>query len=132
MVWLNNFGYVKLFRTTLKDQIRDYISSLPDEEKATGFDNKALTEQQDRNCQIEKYHRAIKQMCNIERFQVHSKGAINNHIFFAICGFVQLQKLSFSEVINNCYSVQRNLFKDIIASFIGTFMLNMNHLNPEF
>nr|WP_221900740.1 hypothetical protein [Bathymodiolus platifrons methanotrophic gill symbiont] len=53
-------------------------------------------------------------------------------LFSAICGFVQLQKLSFAEVINNCYSVQRNLFKDVIASFIGAFMPNMNHLNPEF
>jgi len=70
-------------------------------------------------------------VCNIERFQVRSKGAINNHVFSAICGFIQLQKLSFVEVINNCYSVQRNLFKDVIASFIGTFMPNMNHLNPE-
>ena len=116
----------------MKDQVRHYISSLPDKEKTTDFDNKAFTEQHDRHWQIEKYHRAIKQVCNIERFQVRSKGAIKNHLFAAICGFVQLQKLSFAEVINNCYSVQRNLFKDVIASFIGTFMPNMNHLNPEF
>lgn len=28
----------------------------------------------------------------------------------AICGYVQLQKLSVTALINNCYSVQRNLF----------------------
>ncbi|GFO76021.1 transposase, IS701 family [Bathymodiolus platifrons methanotrophic gill symbiont] len=132
MVWLKNFGFVKLFRTNLKDQVRHYISSLPDKEKTMVFDNKAFTEQHDRHWQIEQYHRAIKQVCNIERFQVRSKGAIKNHLFAAICGFVQLQKLSFAEVINNCYSVQRNLFKDVIASFIGTFMPKLNHLNPEF
>jgi len=37
MVWLNNFGYVKLFRTTLKDQIHHYISSLPDEKEIADF-----------------------------------------------------------------------------------------------
>ncbi len=132
MVWLKNFGYVKLFRTTLKEQVRHYISSLPDEEKTAVFDKKAFTEQHDRHWQIEQYHRAIKQVCNIERFQVRNKRAINNHIFSPICGFVQLQKLSFADVINNCYSVQRNLFNDVMASFIDTFMPNMNHLNPIF
>ncbi len=48
----------------------------------------------------------------------------------SMCGFGQ--KLSFAEVINNCYSVQRNLFKDVIASFIGAFLPNMSHLNSEF
>jgi len=53
MVWLKNFGYVKLFRTTLKDHIRHYISSLPDKDKTTGFDKKTFTEQHDRHWQIE-------------------------------------------------------------------------------
>ena len=132
VVWLKNFGYAKLFRTQLKDQLRHYISALPSEEQTATFDRNAFAEQHARHWQIEQYHRAIKQVCNIERFQVRSKTAIKNHLFAAICGFVQLQKLSFAAVINNCSSMQRNLFKDVIASFIGTFMPNMAHLNPEF
>ena len=132
LVWLKNFGQVKLFRTQLKDQLRHYISALPSDEQTASFDHKAFSEQHDRHWQIEQYHRAIKQVCNIERFQVRSKGAIKNHLFAAICAFVQLQKLSFATVISNCYGLQRNLFKDVIASFIGTFMPNMTHLNPEF
>lgn len=132
VVWLKNFGYAKLFRTQLKDQLRHYVSALPSDGQTASFDHKAFTEQHDRHWQIEQYHRAIKQVCNIERFQVRSKGAIKNHLFAAICGFVQLQKLSFAAVINNCYSLQRNLFKDVIASFIGTFIPTMAHLNPEF
>jgi hypothetical protein len=132
VVWLKSFGPVKLFRTPLKDPLRHYISSLPNDEKTASFDHKAFTEQHDRHWQIEQYHRAIKQLCNIERFQVRRKGAIKNHLFAAICGFVQLQKLSFTAVINKGYSMQRNLFKDVIASFIETFMPNMTHLNPEF
>jgi len=53
-------------------------------------------------------------------------------LFAAICGFVQLQKLSVMSVINNCYGLQRNLFNGVMASFIGTFMPSMAHLNPEF
>jgi len=132
VVWLKNFGRVKLFRTRLKDQLRHYASALPNDEQAASFDHKTFAEQHGRHWQIEQYHRAIKQVCNIERFQVRSKGAIKNHLFAAICGFVQLQKLSFAAVINNCYSVQRDLFKEVIASFIGSVMPNLAHLNPEF
>lgn len=131
-VWLKNFGYGKVFRTQLKDQLRHYICALPDDEQTAAFDRKAFNEQHDRHWQIEQYHRAIKQLCNIERFQVRSKGAIKNHLFAAICGFVQLQKLSVAAVINNCYSVQRDLFKEVIASFIGNIVPTMKHLNPEF
>jgi hypothetical protein len=132
VVWLKNFGYVKVFRTPLKDQLRHYMSSLPNEDQLASFDRKAFAEQRDRHWQIEPYHRAIKQVCNIEHFQVRSKGAIKNHLFAAICGFVQLQKLSTMALINNSYSLQRNLFNDVIASFMGTFMPSMGHLNPEF
>jgi hypothetical protein len=75
IVWLKNFGYVKLFRTKLKDQLRHYTSALPDDDQTKSFGRKAFTEQHDRHWKIEQYHRAIKQVCNIERFQVRSKGA---------------------------------------------------------
>jgi len=132
MVWLKKFGFVKVFRTQLKDQLRYYICSLPNEDQLPFFDRNAFAEQHDRHWQIEQYHRAIKQVCNIEHFQVRGKGAIKNHLFAAICGYVQLQKLSAMALINNCYSVQRNLFNEVIASFIEEFMPSMAHLNPEF
>ncbi|MGR9051560.1 MAG: IS701 family transposase, partial [Gammaproteobacteria bacterium] len=34
--------------------------------------------------------------------------------------------------INNCYSVQRNLFKEVIATFIESIVPTMKHLNPVF
>jgi hypothetical protein len=36
------------------------------------------------------------------------------------------------EVIRNCYDLQRNLFNEVIASFIQQFMPTMEHLNPQF
>lgn len=132
VVWLKEFGYVKLFRTKLKDQFRHYGVALPKEEETKAFDHKSFTEQHDRHWKIEQYHRAIKQVCHIERFQVRSQGAIKNHIFAAICGFVQLQKMCFAETITHCYSIQRDLFKEVIASFIEAFIPSINYLNPEF
>ena len=37
VVWLKNFGQVKLFRTQLKDQLRHYISALPSDEQTTSL-----------------------------------------------------------------------------------------------
>jgi hypothetical protein len=58
--------------------------------------------------------------------------AIKNHLFASIFGYVRLQQLRASELINNCYRLQRDLFKEVIASFIDGFMPTMNHLNPQF
>ena len=132
VVWLKDFGNVKLFRTWLKDQPRHYAVFLPDDGPLASFDRKAFLEQHDKHWHIEQYHRVIKQVCNIENFQVRSKTTIRNHLFAALCGYVQLQKLSAMSLIDNCYSVQRNLFNEVIAGFIGTLMPTMVHLNPEF
>ena len=37
-------------------------------------------------------HRLLKQVCNVERFQVRGKVPILNPIFAALCRFVQLQE----------------------------------------
>jgi len=132
VVWLKQFGPVKLFRTWLKDQPRHYAMFLPDADQLAAIDRPTFIGQHGKHWHIEQYHRAIKQVCNIERFQVRSKTAIKNHLFAALCGYVQLQKLSAMSLISNCYSIQRNLFNGAIAAFVGTFMPTMAHLNPEF
>lgn len=132
VVWLKEFGYVKIFRTQLKDQLRHYAVHLPNDEPLSSFGRDRFTKLHDQHWLIEQYHRAIKQVCNIERFQVRGKFAIKNHIFAAICGYVQLQRLRSIEQIINCYQLQRDLFKDAIASFINNFMPTMKHLNPQF
>ena len=81
---------------------------------------------------IEQYHRAIKQVCNIESFQVRGKTAVKNHLFAAICGYVELQRLKTLDVISNCYKLRRELFNEIIASFIDVFVQGKEHLNPKF
>lgn len=132
IVWLRDFGQVKLFRTRLKDPLRHYVVYLPNEERLQDFDREDFSETHDRHWQIEQYHRTIKQVCNIEHFQVRSKKAIKNHLFAAICGYVQLQRLHAMELISNCYRLRRDLFNEVIASFIGTFMPSMEHLNSQF
>jgi hypothetical protein len=131
-VWLRDFGNVKLFRTRLKDQLRHYVVHLPDERHLATFDRHTFAEQHDRHWQIEQYHRVIKQVCNIEHFQVRGSQAIKNHLFAAIYGYVQLQRLKALDLIRNCYRLRRDLFNEVIAAFIVDFMPGREHLSPHF
>jgi len=132
VVWLKDFGTVKVFRTQLKDQLRHYAVSLADTELFNRFDRQSFVELHDRHWQIEQYHRAIKQVCNIERFQVRGKQAVKNHVFAALYGYVQLQQLKAMDVISNCYRLRRDLFNDVIASFISHFIDGRDRLAPQF
>ena len=75
----------------------------------------------DKHWKIEQYHRAIKQICHIARFQVRNKRLIKNHIFVALCSFLHLQKMRAEEIISNLYQYQRFLYKDIVVFFISNF-----------
>jgi hypothetical protein len=72
----------------------------------------------DSHWNIEQFHRAVKQVCNIETFQVRKSQSIKNHIFCAIRAFVHLEFMRTQDLIINWYGVQRNLFNDVIRAFI--------------
>ena len=138
-VWLRDFGQVKLFRTHLKDQVRHYAIYLPDEKdkidngsKLHSFTQVEFDKLHSQHWQIEQYHRAIKQVCNIESFQVRGKVAVKNHLFAAIFGYVELQRLKAMDVISNCYKLRRDLFNEVISSFIKSFAPSMGHMNSTF
>jgi len=131
-VWLRGFGMVKVFRTSLKDQVRHYAVHLPDGETLSSLGRDRFLWLHDRHWQIEQYHRAIKQVCHVEHFQVRTPAAIQNHVFAAICGYAQLQRLCFMDVLKNCYQVQHTLFNGVVAEFVRTFMSGKEYLNPQF
>jgi hypothetical protein len=132
LVWLRDFGQVKLFRTRLKDQLRHYVVYLPHDNAYPAFRTDNFQALHDQHWQIEQYHRLLKQVGNIERFQVRSKVAIANHIFASLCSFIQLQQMRMSQLIANAYQWQRNLYSDVVANFIRTFIPTLDYLNPQF
>ena len=139
LVWLRDFGQVKLFRTHLKNQERHYVMYLPeyknasdDGERYSACNQIEFDKLHSQHWHIEQYHRAIKQVCNIESFQVRGKIAVKNHLFAAICGYVELQRLKAVDIISNCYKLRRELFNEIISSFIEVFAQGKEHLNPKF
>ena len=131
-VYLRNFGRVKVFRTQLKDQLRHYIVYLPEESKLDAYPKDDFKIAHDAHWNIEQYHRAIKQLCHIEHFQVRGKILISNHIFSALCGYVHLQRICATQLLSSIYQMQRALFKEVIAKFIEHFVVGRNHLNPQF
>ena len=52
--------------------------------------------------------------------------------FSALCGYVQLPSLCAMDLISNCYRLQRNLFNDVVASFIRAIIPYMENLNSQF
>lgn len=132
IVWLRDFGQVKLFRTRLKDQLRHYVVYLPKSDDYAAFKRTNFQALHDQHWEIEQYHRTIKQVCNIERFQVRSKVAILNHIFASLCSFIHLQHMQIAALIGNAYQFKRELYTDVISAFIRTFIPDKQHLNPQF
>ena len=77
------------------------------------------------------HHRAIKQICHIEHFQVRSEQPVRNHISAAILAFVYLQKMQMAREVMNIYQHQRELFKGIVDTFVESFAKGKEHLLPK-
>jgi len=107
-VYLKGFGFVKIFRTVFKDEYRNYIMHTPTPEETDNLTYEDFKIIHDSHWNIEQFHRAVKQVCNIETFQVRKTQSINNHIFCAIRAFVHLELMRTQDLIINWYGVLRN------------------------
>jgi hypothetical protein len=132
MVWLRDFGHVKLFRTRLNDQLRHYVVCSNDGSESEALSRVGFQALHDQHWKIEQYHRVLKQVCNIERFQVRGKVPILNHIFAALSSFIALQNMRLTNVIDNAYRWKRELFTEVVAAFVKSFTPSKEHLNPQF
>jgi hypothetical protein len=124
-VYLKDYGMVKACRQLYKNVYRYYVMStaeLSNLESVTKIDFDRL---HDAHWSVERFHRAIKQVCNIERFQVRNENPIKNHIFCALKAFVKLELMRCNEIISHWYEIRRDLYLDVIRNFImGSAKLN--------
>lgn len=118
MVYLKEFGWVKLFCQDFKNEARYYILFRPELEALKLLTRATFKQVHDQHWKIESFHRVIKQVCNIERFQVRNEQAIRNHFFCALRAFSMLQTMRIEGVIDNLYQVSRQLFIPVIQKFI--------------
>lgn len=131
-VWLREFGFIRLFRTTLKNEHRHYALYLPDDAPLDQVSRAQFEIIHDQHWQIEQYHRAIKQVCHIEHSQVRAEAGVRNHIFAALSGYIYLQKMSMAQLITNAYALHRDLFNGVISEFIEQTTSTIKGLLPEF
>ena len=88
---LKGFGFVKLFRKDFKKGAsKHYIFYRPDEENLQEITRQEFLTIHDTHWGIESYHRAIKQVCGIGRFQVRKTQGMNPNAF----GFTSLERCS--------------------------------------
>lgn len=117
-VYLKGYGMVKVFRQMYKNSYRYYIMSHFDLDQLPTITTMDFERVHAAHWSIERYHRAIKQACNIEKFQVRKKQQIKNHVFCALKGFFRLECMRIEKTISHWYEVQRDLFLNTIRSFI--------------
>lgn len=119
IVYLKEYGNVKVFRQVYKNVHRHYIMSVPKLDMLGGIKSIDFERVHSAHWNIERFHRAVKQTCNIERFQVRNSRSIMNHIFCSICAFVKLESLRSKQSIQNWYQIKRDLFVGVIKQFIS-------------
>lgn len=119
IVHLKSFGKVKVFQKNFKNEDRRYyIMFVPNEDALIIITQVEFKELHAIHWGIECYHRAIKQVCGIERFMVRTTEAINTHFFSAIRAFIHLELMRAEELIENWYQIQRNLSLQVARDFI--------------
>jgi hypothetical protein len=117
-VYLKDYGMVKVFRQIYKKSYRYYVMSHSELDQLPGIKKIDFERVHAAHWSIERYHRAIKQVCNIEKFQVRKENQIKNHVFCVLKGFIRLEFLRIDKKIMHWYEIQRDLFVNSIKSFI--------------
>lgn len=118
VVYLKEYGNVRVFRQLFKEAYRYYIMSVANLENLDSISHTDFKKYRDSHWQIECYHRALKQVYNIEKLQVRKSHAIRNHIYCSLRAFCKLEILNTKKIITNWYQIQRQLFNEAIAAFI--------------
>lgn len=118
-VYLKEYGNVKLFRQTRKNESRYYIIGVAHLDTLDDINGGHFEKIHQQHWNIECFHRAIKQTCHIEHFQVRTPEAVSTHIHCALLAFIQLEWMTLKNKIINWYQLKRDLFSEIIKQFIS-------------
>jgi hypothetical protein len=113
---LKAFDWVTLFRTETKGQKRHYVYYSYQKEQGTlqKVSLKTFEKAHNDHWHIEEYHRAIKQLCNIENFMVRRTIAVKNHIFSALWAFITLEEKVINKIITNWYQLREQIQAKLI------------------
>lgn len=128
-MYLKDYGMVKACRQLYKNAYRYYVMSTAELDNLETVTTIDFNRVHDAHWHIEQFHRAIKQVCNIERFQVRNENPIKNHIFCAIKAFVKLELMRIDEKISHWYEIKRDLYVKVIRDYIAASAKNQTAVN---
>ena len=131
--YFKDFGHVMLFRQASKDSYRYYVIAKPINDNGV-ICEKIFKKVHSIHWNIEQFHRATKQLCNIEKFQVRKTQAVSTHIFCSYLSYIKLELARSKNLIVNWYQIKKELFTDVIRKFIssGITGLEGSKIAPEF
>ncbi len=119
IVELKGFGQLKIFKRVFKNETTHYYGLfLADKKELEETNRKDFRELFAIHWGIEVYHRALKQLCNLNNFFVRKTSAICTHIFCSLRAFCQLELMRIYEIVENWYEVQKNLYIEVARKFI--------------
>lgn len=116
--YFKDFGHVMLFRQMSKDSYRYYVIAKPNDDDRK-IDEETFKNIHSLHWNIEQFHRATKQLCNIEKFQVRKTQAVATHIFCSYLSYIKLELARSKNLIVNWYQVKKELFTNVIREFIS-------------
>jgi hypothetical protein len=115
---LKAFDWVTVFRKEEHGQQRHYVYYRHEKEQKQPqkASKEHFAQAHEAHWHIEEYHRAVKQLCNIEKFMVRRAKAVRNHIFSAIWAFVTLEEKVINKLITNWYQFRENILAQLIKT----------------
>jgi hypothetical protein len=112
-VHLRGDGLIKVFRIDAKDGDAEYWAT-----NDLGRDELARRQCAELGCQIENYHRDLKQHCGVEKCQVRAARAQRNQIGLAIRAFLRLEWHFFTTGIS-AFEAKMRVVRDAVRSYLA-------------
>ena len=118
-VHLRKFGFIKLFRTVdERGKTRHYAVYTAEPKDLQRLERQRFKQIKKIHWNIELLFRALKQVCNLERFFVRKAQAVTNHVYGALRAFQRLYAWCSDQLFPSIYAVRNCIYLSAQREFI--------------
>ena len=110
---LTGYGSIRVFRLDAPDGDTEWWAT-----NDLGMDELTQRQYAEQSFAIENYHRDLKQDCGVEKCQIRSERAQQNHIGLAIWAFLRLEWYFFTTGVT-WFMVKSNLVREAIRAYLA-------------
>lgn len=112
IVWLKDFGFVKVFRIEARDGTTEHWAT-----SKTAMSGLERVKYASFSWQIEQYHRGIKQFCLIERGQMRRRRPWLNHIGLCLRAFLRIESHCYRTGIS-WFEAKTSIIREAVRAYI--------------